>query len=255
MADEKKAEKEREAAEQVLGKPFAAAMSDATEKIRRNLMVVSCLTVAVVMLGVRVSPTNTLLGISFDGLTEDTLKKGLLAVNVYMLIHFCWCMFDELQEWRLRVTGTRSAYITGGGFGAKHADYPSEPRQSTLHNWWRTHAARIAQTVTAVRSIEVDIDQRIAAEDVPKLTRFPTGAHIELHQIRQAVSTLQEEVSMVKTIVTDPRIVVSLERFDNAFELFLRSQNLRWLVVEAGFPVLLGVWSLGLLIRDVYFAP
>lgn len=37
MTDEERIKKEREAVEQILGKPFAAAVSDATEQIRRNL--------------------------------------------------------------------------------------------------------------------------------------------------------------------------------------------------------------------------
>jgi hypothetical protein len=258
MTDEDLVKKKREAAEQILGKPFAAAMSDATEKIRRNLMVASCLTIAIVILGVRVSQTNTLLGISFDGLTADTLKKGLLAVNTYMLIHFLWCMFDELQEWRLRVTGTRSAYITGGTFGGDDADYPSEPRQSTLHNWWLRAATRFPRTEEAISRLDGSLERLLETEEVKRNSgqiQPVSNAGVLLQQIKSDMGTLLAELNQTKAVLASPRVSVSLERFDKAYELFLRSQNLRWVVVEAGFPMLLGAASLGLLIRDLYCAP
>ncbi|WP_155742598.1 hypothetical protein [Variovorax paradoxus] len=258
MTDEDLVKKKREAVEQILGKPFAAAMSDATEKIRRNLMVASCLTIAIVILGVRVSQTNTLLGISFDGLTADTLKKGLLAVNIYMLVHFLWCMLDELQEWRLRITGTRSAYITGGTFGSEDADYPSEPRQSTLHNWWQKVSMRFPQTEEAISRLDGALDRLLETEEVKRNSgqiQPVSNAGVLLQQIKSDMTTLLSELNLAKAVIESPRVCVSLERFDKAYELFLRSQNLRWLVVEAGFPVLLGGASLWLLVRDLYCGP
>lgn len=256
MTNEERTKKEREEAEQILGNPFAAAMSDATEKIRRNLLVVSVITIAIVILGVRVAQANTLLGISFEGLTADALKKGLLAINTYMLVHFLWCMFDELQEWRLRVSGTRSAYITGATFGSEHADYPVEPRQSTLHNWWRSAAARFARTDEAIQRLDGAVERLIATEEVKRNTgQVPPDsvAAVLLRQIKSDIATLLNEATQTKAVLSSQRVNVSLERFDKTYELFLRSQNLRWLVVEAGFPVLFGIASLGILVRDLYF--
>lgn len=258
MTDEERIEKEREEAEQVLGKPFAAAMSDATEKIRRNLLVVSAITIAIVILGVRVAQANTLLGISFEGLTADALKKGLLAVNTYMLVHFMWCMWDELQEWRLRVSGTRSAYVTGATFGSTHADYPVEPRQSTLHNWWRSAATRFAATDEAIKRLDGAVERLLATEEVKRNSgpiQPESNAAVLLQQIKSDIATLLNEVTQTKAVLTSQRVNVSLRRFDNAYQLFLRSQNLRWLVVEAGFPFLFGLTSLGILVRDLYFSP
>lgn len=258
MTDEERIEKEHEAVEQVLGKPFAAAMSDATEKIRRNLLVVSAITIAIVILGVRVAPANTLLGISFEGLTADALKKGLLAVNSYMLAHFLWCMLDELQEWRLRVSGTRSAFITAGTFGSEHADYPTEPRQSTLYNWWRTAAARFVRTDEAIKRLDGAVERLIATEEVKRNSgqiQPVSNAGVLLQQIKSDIATLLNEVNQTKAVLMSQRINVSLKRFDRAFQLFLRSQNLRWLVIEAGFPVIFGLTSLAILVRDLYFSP
>ncbi len=249
-----------EAAQEIMGKPVAAAMSEATGKIRRNLLAVSCLTIAVVILGVRVAQANTLLGISFEGLTADTLKKGLLAVNVYMLVHFLWCMFDELQEWRLRVTGTRSAFITGSaptvGESSKYADYPTEPHQSTLYNWWKAAAPRFPVTQEAVDGLEGALNTALHSDDIKSVgitDHLPGG--IALHQVLGTLEEIKKEMEVTRGVMENPRVLASLARFDNAYELFMRSQNLRWLVIEAGFPVLLGLASLGVLIRDLCCLP
>lgn len=49
--------------------------------------------------------------------------------------------------------------------------------------------------------------------------------------------------------ITDERIPTSLRRFDRWFELFLRSQNLRWFVIELIGPVAFSIAALYFLLR------
>jgi hypothetical protein len=256
--DRKPPDKTAESIELVLGKPFAATMADTTEKIRRNLLVVSSVTVVSVILGIRIAPANSLLGVSFEGLTPDVFKTCLLAVNVYMLAHFCWCVTDELQEWRLRVTGTRTAFITAGVWSSEDGDHPSEPRQSTLYNWWKQRAPESGRTKAALERIENAIRARLDQLEPPpsgELTKAERDETFQLAEVKSDLESVRMEIQRQNTVLESKRIEVSLRRFDGAYQLFLRSQNLRWLIMEAGFPVLFGAMSIAILVRDVYFMP
>ncbi|MET3442608.1 hypothetical protein ABIC94_003395 [Variovorax paradoxus] len=249
MTDEKAIEAVREA----LGKPVLPEFSDATSKIRLNLMIVACITIAMIILDVKVAPQNTLLGVTFEGLTTENLKTGLLAINLYMFIHFAWCAMDGLQEWRLRVTGTRVAFITGARFSSPDADHPSDPRQSTLYNWWLAQSARMKRIDEGSTKLQADLTRFVQeSRHADFQSGLEPGAPIRsiLDGLKSDMQTLTHEVGLAKGVVNSVRIPVSLQRFENAFQLFLRSQNLRWLVVEAGFPLLLGVSSIFLLLNE-----
>lgn len=250
MADKKNS---TEAVKEALGKPVLAEFSEATSKIRLNLMIAALITIAIVMLEVKVSPTNTLLGVTFEGLTTTNLKTCLLLVNVYMFIHFLWCAADGIQEWRLRLTGTRVAFLTGATWGSEATDHPSEPRQSTLYNWWLDQTRRFKSTDEAIQRIQSAIEQLAAATENPdtsKPIRPEQFAATQVHSIKSDIQTLGQQLDAARATIESQRIPVSLERFDKAFQLFLRSQNLRWLLIEAGFPLLLGGCSIFLLLRE-----
>ena len=249
MNDDKKAE----AVSQALGKPVQPEFSDATSKIRLNLMVIACLTMAMVILDVQVAPQNTLLGVTFQGITTENLKTGLLAVNLYMFVHFSWCALDGFQEWRLRVTGTRVAFITAGTFGSTDTDHPGDPRQSTLYNWWLAQAGRLTLIDEGAVKLQGDLAKFIEeSKHADFQTGLTPGAPVRsiLDGIRSDMQTLLQEVGQVRAVVQSARIPVSLKRVDGAFQMFLSSQNLRWLVVEAGFPLLLGATSIFLLLSE-----
>ena len=244
-----------EAVKEALGKPVLPEFSDAVGKIRLNLMLVAMITIAVVILDVKVAPTNTLLGITFEGLTAQNLKTGLLMVNVYMFIHFLWCAADGVQEWRLRITGTRLAFLTGAAWGTEGTDHPSDPRQSTLYNWWLDQARRFKPVEEALTRFQVALE-RMHAES----TTLPAHGSISpaspfasiLAALKSDMLTLGQQLDLARVTMESKRIPISLERFDGAFGLFLRSQNLRWLVIEVGFPLLLGSCSIFLLLSEKF---
>ena len=68
-----------------------------------------------------------------------------------------------------------------------------------------------------------------------------------INSAREEVAKLKGSVTEVGDTISALRIPVSLRRFDRWYHLFLRSQNLRWLVVELGAPILLGSYALVLL--------
>lgn len=250
MTDEEKTK----AVEAALGKPVLPEFPEATSKIRLNLMVVASITIAMVILDVQVASTNTLLGVTFQGITTSNLKTMLLVINVYMFVHFAWCAFDGLQEWRLRVTGTRVAFITGSRMASPHADHPGDPRQSTLYNWWIEQNAQITRFDESAQRLKGEVTAVLDESRKAQPETRPMGPALEnaLNELYQEISSLTHLSGTVRKVIEAERVPVSLRRFDRAFMFFLRSQNLRWLVIEAGLPLAWGAASIALLCKEQF---
>jgi hypothetical protein len=56
-------------------------------------------------------------------------------------------------------------------------------------------------------------------------------------EARNQAAEMGRKVEANTKAITDARIPTSLQRFDRWFEFFLRSQNLRWLLIEFLAPV------------------
>lgn len=251
MANDSTDDDKLKAVEKVLGEPAFAEFASDAWKIRSNLIILSAISIAVVFADLHIDAGSTVLGLKFQGLNDTVLTKGLFGVTLYLLLHFIWRAIDSLLEWRLRVTGTKVAFVTTGMFSSEHADYPRDPRQSTLYNWWKDDARKIGNLVGKLSDIEKtlnDWDTRLKREftEKPDVMNIVTATTL-IHSAREEVVKLKGSVKEVGDTISALRIPVSLRRFDRWYHLFLRSQNLRWLVVELGAPIVLGSYALVLL--------
>lgn len=131
------------AVEKNLKEPVALQFSDQVWKIRANLIVASAIALVVGVANLQISPESSFLGIRFSGLNDILIRTNLGAIVLYLLVHFLWTGWDSFLEWRLRVTGTRSAFQTGSMWSPEHVDHPVDPRQSTLYNWWTMQQSAI----------------------------------------------------------------------------------------------------------------
>ncbi len=245
-------DKSVEAVEQALGSPVGAELSEKAAKVRRNLLVVSFIAIFLALGHVRLDPNSTILGFKFLGLNDELIRTGLTIVTAYLLIHFLWYVYEALLEWRLRVTGTRVAFVTTARVASEHGDYPNDPRQSTLYSWWNEQARRIQNIGERARSI--DESMKVSEERLRALYD-EKGKESNLHAVintisetRTAITELKRSVEHAQETLAAPRIPVSLRRFDRWFMLFLRSENIRWLVIDALVPILVGVSALALLL-------
>lgn len=237
-----------ESVQKVLGSPVLGELTDQALKIRRNLLAIGSVSIFVTLTEISLDPSSVVLGFRFVGLSQRTINLGLLVVTAYFLVHFLWYAFDGLLEWRLRVTGTRLGFITGASFGSEHADYPPDPRQSTLYSWWLKHGRDVgALQLKAVEIAEklTDLQTTVVAEGAAMPQVIGT-----LSEIRTSVIQLQQLVEKSDKIALSPRIEASLQRFDGWFEFFLRSQNLRFLLIEILLPILVGMTAICLLSQN-----
>jgi hypothetical protein len=229
-----------EAVQKVLGEPIAVGLSDRAWRARTQLLVTSVLAIAVVGFKLRVNSDATLFGFRLTGLTDHAVRVALATAIIYLAAHFTWIAWESFLEWRLRLTGTRVAFVTTGRFANAEGDYPSDPRQSTLLNWWLEAAQRIGDLRSPIRDIEAKIAQqdqaiRKACEGGSPLN--VANATSPLNAILTSIQKLRSAIESTEKVLRAPRIPASLERFESTYRLFLSSQNVRWLTVDAFLPL------------------
>lgn len=235
-----------------LGEPAFTEFSENAWKIRTNLVLVSLIAIAVVFGELHIEPDSQIFGLKFKGLSDEVLQNCLVAIIGYLLIHFLWVSSDALLEWRLRITGTRVGFVTTARLASEHGDYPSDPRQSTLYNWWKEEAnkignmdGRLGEIETRLTEWEAKISEQLAdkapAQNIINSTMSVGG-------VRQEIMTLRNGVNTATAAIAAARVPQSLHRFDSWFSLFLRSQNLRWLLIDFLAPVFAGGYALLLLL-------
>jgi len=241
--------------EKVLREPVAAEFSEQGWRIRTNLFVTSTIGLVTGLADLRIHPDSSILGLRFIGLSDTVIRMTLAGIILYLLFHFLWVAWDAFLEWRLRVTGTRRSFVTGSLIESRHADIPVNPRQSTLYNWWWQQARSIGELGNLASNLraachrwEGDIRKLIgthpSSPDMQNLNNVLRG----LSECGTQAAKLAQNVEANTKAITDERIPTSLKRFDSWFELFLRSQNLRWLVVEFVAPVALALFTLFILL-------
>lgn len=229
-----------EAVQTVLGEPVATGLSDRAWKVRTQLMAVSVVAIGLIALHLHVDRQATVFGFSLSGLTDRMVRLGLAVWIVYLVVHFVWMAWESFAEWRLRLTGTRVAPVTVAIAASEEQDYPTDPRQSTLANWWREQARRIGNLTELVGSLE----RRVAAQEAAireacagKEPLNVANATAPLNQITHSAQQLRHAIEQTAKTLGSLRIPASLERFDRAYLHFLKVQNVRWLVLDVLLPL------------------
>jgi len=240
--------------EKVLREPAAAEFSDQAWKVRTNLIIASTIGLVMALADLRIDADSSILGLRFVGMSDTVIRVTIAAIIAYLFFHFLWLALDAFLEWRLRVTGTRRAFVTGSLMESRHADIPVNSRQSTLYNWWWQQSRSIGELGNLASNLRAACDRWEA--DIRKLTDTqPSSPNMQnLNNVLQSLSEcgtqaarLAHNVEANTKAITDERIPTSLKRFDAWFELFLRSQNLRWLVIELVAPIVLALFALYIL--------
>jgi hypothetical protein len=168
-------DRDLEAVQKVLGEPIAVGLTDRAWRSRTQLLVVA---IGVVWFKLRVDPMATVFGFSLPGLTDQAVHEALAIAIAYLLLHFVWMAWESFAEWRLRLTGTRVAFVTTGTFASLECDYPGDPRQSTLANWWREHAFRLGDLTARVQALS---DQVSAQETAIREADLGQWRHRDSH--------------------------------------------------------------------------
>ncbi|PXV60543.1 hypothetical protein SAMN04487785_102265 [Dyella jiangningensis] len=232
------------AVDKVLGEPWLAELSEDALKVRRNLLVASFISIGGTVAGVRIAADSPIFGFHLQNLTDDLLRSGMAITVGYLLLHFVWYAFDSFMGWRVRITGTRQAFITAGTFGDENLDYTGDLRQSSLYNWWKGKRQYFGSLKGRMPAIEASVsDLRRTIESLQSggdIIQNSTAVTDALASVEGRMVELRHAIENAERQDSSPRILASLNRFDRWFSLWLRSQNLRWLVIDVLVPLVAG---------------
>lgn len=235
MEDDKKV---REAAKLILSQPYGFEFSDSAERVRRNLLLGSSIAILFAFAGDSLSPKSSFLGFRFE---EDVfaplMKYALLAFLAYQIVHFGWHCLDAFRHYRIRLTGSR-AVASGDKFYTRDQsfDEPDEPNQTSLYTWW----TQVEQHLHSAASLE-SILQEIKSIN-PRTLKAEGNK-----QVIDRVDALYKKYKSIEKIILDKRIKASLYNFDKWYRHMTRSEIFRWLIMEIGFPIALGLLALAML--------
>ncbi|UBM27043.1 hypothetical protein K8374_08805 [Pseudomonas sp. p1(2021b)] len=240
-------EKELAAVAEALGKPAGFDISDPAVKVRKSLMAASVALLCLVIAKIEPSDTFTIFGVAFKGVTADKIVIGAMIVLTYSLAHFLFYVVELLGEYRVRMTGARVAFQTGARAGSAHVDYPDDPKQSSLANWWKSYARRLHSVGELTDRLSSDLDEikhRLGSPDEIKGSPDDIATSQLMGQVNANLMNLRNEIQTSREVVLSPRIEVSLERFESWYKGLMSLQGFRVLVVEVALPILLGLISL-----------
>ncbi|SDZ70660.1 hypothetical protein SAMN05518854_11513 [Variovorax sp. YR266] len=72
---------------------------------------------------------------------------------------------------------------------------------------------------------------------------------VRLNKNFKEIQSFRADLELAKAALESPTPPAALEKFDGAYRLLLKSQSTRWLLLEVGLPVVLG---LACVLRLVY---
>lgn len=231
--------------EEVLGAPINPELSEYAQKLRRNLLAFGSVYVFCWLTGVKLDPTSAFFGIKLIGLNEQQFSLGTMIINAYLFVHFGWYAWEAVLEWRVRITGTRVAFQTSSTYGAPSAgDYPRDPRQSTLYNWW----LRLAKAIDPNRSAINDFEERIKRVEAELKGLNKNALNVDSSSLLSSLAPLPDGLRQIRAYMEriddalkSGRIEESLKRYDEWFKLMLRSQNLRMISIDIALPLFIGI--------------
>ena len=239
----------QERIEKLMREPTPLEVTNYEEKIRRNLLIASMIVFALTYLQLVPASDSKFFGLSFDNLTPKSIYIILLIIISYELIHYVWLILNKLAYWRVRLTGTNPGVSRGNGgmrFGSEFdpEDYSGEQENSTFYVWMLDSKRSFKEVFQSYdskwNSIEIatfdnqSLDQK-TAEDILK----------KLNEISQIQSRLEGHV-------TNIRIEASFNRFEKWYSMMIRSQSLRWIILDFLLPILGGFGALGALLYRWY---
>lgn len=241
-------DKNRTAVQKVLGEPVFIGFSDEVNRIRRNLLVIASIILTYKHSGTEIT-RFTVFGVDFEHLKPTFVDNCLFLLLLYAFIHFLLHSWDAVQEWRIRITGTRLSYITEGTWGHAAKDTPNDPRQSTLMTWWTEQASILSQYGNLIDDLKADVKNLDDAAKSKDLGELPNVNNIiqQTTELNSNLNTLRDIIENTKRTIESQRIPVSLERFEKWFRRFSWSQLTRFFLLEWGLPIGLSLWALSLI--------
>lgn len=206
--------------------PFTPEFTDYVQKIRRNSIAISSISLVMTIAGVTISSDFATSGFKISGLDDKTVKLILLILTLYWLVHFIWCAADYFAEWRLRLTEVQ---IDPGTWDHIPAEDPGpKSRKSTMLKW-------LFHRQQPLQSFAIDL------EDIKTKLENHKISDTEKTQILQNIDAGIMSIQNFTRAPIDEQVTKSLRNFDTWLRRLNNSQSIRWITIELLMPVVLGL--------------
>ncbi|MEZ8823382.1 hypothetical protein AB6E04_03415 [Vibrio amylolyticus] len=209
-----------------IDRPFIE-LSDQTIRYRRNILVSSCMAIAITAFNVGIDtekPVN-FLGIPLTGLTIEHVKLMMFLIIIYQLIHFLWRTYDEWWVWRLKLTDNQEPKGNGAYDDSTWIRSVYDIGQFTFCPLEPTYEKRLEQLLT----------QQVSFANNPK-----DASHQNV-DVDALANIFVEKVYATSGIKQD---MARIDRFEKHVKGYSIQQNLRFHILEIGIPVVLSTIAL-----------
>ena len=217
--------KNTEGASKLITEPVFLGFDAHANKVRLQLFFWSAVSLIILGFNLKVSVDSSLLGLKFEGLTNETVLSILLILLIYMFFHFLWLSNDAYREWKLRKSGYRELFVNPKAVENSVVDQTKD-RQSSLLFYWNY---RVLDSVSRLNPL---IDE-IASNLEEGNTEFNKN---DLNKITEPLEEIKRLISCEGF-----GIPKSLEEFEKGFKFFSFSQNTRWFWLEFLLPIVLSL--------------
>ena len=205
---------------------------DANAKIiRAQLFSIAVATIFIISFDIKIAEGSSVFGIKLQNLTTDHILWLALILLIYQSFHFLWASLDGVQEWLIRQTALDTGGWGGGGIKILSENETEKVRQTTIYSYL------VFTLEVSLRDI-ISVLNKSKSEDVTK---------DDIDRVNQALNN-------IKSNLKEERISDAFYRFDHAFKMFYKSQNMRWLLLEFLLPLSLGFVAIGLIIVRFFFS-
>lgn len=232
--------------QRIMREPFMEEFPDHLQKLRRNLLVMGSASIVYKISEATLTANGSLLGVSYENLKSQALEWVLIAVLVYLLIHFGWAAVEHFHKWQLRHTGIEDQKIDYNG---GDTPYPEDISQYTLYNWWLEENTHIQARISKFK--QVDEELRKILEILKDQTNegpsgFTQSTIHEIDAIKEKIEAWLKE-SDQRFLSAQSELVETLKRFDTKFWRYQKSRVLRFFIIEYGLPVVSGIVGIAML--------
>lgn len=212
-------------------------------------MFVASVAIFGILTGIKIDTTSPIIGFKFNGLSEAKLLLAMLCITAYFLFHFSWYVYEEFAKWKIRLTGTLDAFVEKRKFPRYLMD-DGIYENTTLYTLFfsRLLDENIINGINELSESCIKVRNLLASSRDELKT--PTSNHFyrEFEDAVESINKLKANYDEIHATLTFDNMRIALIRFDNWYQIFCRSQNLRFLFIEFGLPFALGTWAIFLLI-------
>ena len=185
-------------------------------KVRRNLLLVSILTLAIAIFG-DITGSPQILGIQGPQIPSFWFNISLTIITLYFTVYFYWLGLQTSRKWKLRLTGITLQDVVGSVQRANREKFTDKSIEQSTGIYELTEVA--SSIVSHYENLCVG-ESEITTEDSTK--------------------ELANRLSNLKTILAKMETLASkLEPFNKSFWEYQKSYKFHW-IFEFIFPLLLG---------------